>query len=128
MHHAHVQEYSAMRDQYMRHGQGFICVYDITSRQSFNEIIKMRSQILKAKDVESVPMVLVGNKVDLEEHRQVTISEAKDLARSYSCEFIETSAKTGLNISESFHALVRCIRNEIAKPKATKKHKNCRVL
>merc|ERR1712072_1429183 len=64
------EEYSAMRDQYMRTGQGFLCTYAITSRSSFDEITSFREQILRVKDEDKVPMVLVGNKCDLEEERQ----------------------------------------------------------
>lgn len=55
----------------MRMGQGFLLVYSITSRSSFEELSVLREQILRVKDVESVPMVISGNKVDLEEERQV---------------------------------------------------------
>ena len=54
-----------MRDQYMRTGEGFLCVYAITSRSSFDEISAFREQILRVKDEDHVPMVLVGNKCDL---------------------------------------------------------------
>jgi GTPase KRas protein len=53
------EEYSAMRDQYMRTGEGFLLVYAITSRSSFDEISTFREQILRVKDKETVPMVLV---------------------------------------------------------------------
>jgi GTPase KRas protein len=53
------EEYSAMRDQYMRTGQGFILVYAITSRSSFDEIVTFKEQILRVKDKDKVPMVLV---------------------------------------------------------------------
>ncbi len=69
------EEYSAMRDQYMRTGQGFILVYAITSRSSFDEIVTFREQIKRVKDKDKVPMVLVGNKCDLEPERQVTTAE-----------------------------------------------------
>lgn len=60
-----------MREQYMRTGEGFLLVYSITSRQSFDEISTFHQQICRVKDKDHVPMVLVGNKVDLEEHREV---------------------------------------------------------
>lgn len=62
-----------MRDQYMRTGQGFVMVYSITSRSSFDEINAFREQILRVKDKDSVPMVLAGNKCDLATERQVYI-------------------------------------------------------
>ncbi|KAL6071499.1 Ras-like protein rasG [Balamuthia mandrillaris] len=120
------EEYSAMRDQYMRTGQGFLCVYAITSRSSFDEITSFREQILRVKDEDQVPMVLVGNKSDLEDQRQVATSEGSDLAKSFGCPFLETSAKTRVNVEEGFFQLVRQIRdafkgeNELVKKKKKK--------
>eukprot|EP00736_Rhodelphis_marinus_P009049 Rmarinus@m.10025 len=126
------EEYSAMRDQYMRTGQGFLLVYSITSRSSFEEIASFREQILRVKDADKVPMVIVGNKVDLEHDRQVTTVEGRDLAKSYGCPFMETSAKARIHVEESFHELVREIRrynksNEESNKKSGKKSK-CTIL
>eukprot|EP01132_Coremiostelium_polycephalum_P010389 gene10389-12760_t len=107
------EEYSAMRDQYMRTGQGFLCVYSITSRSSYDEIASFREQILRVKDKDRVPMILVGNKCDLDYERQVTISEGQDLAKSFNCPFMETSAKSRINVEESFYSLVREIRKDL---------------
>ena len=106
------EEYSAMRDQYMRTGQGFLCTYAITSRSSFDEITAFREQILRVKDEDKVPMVLVGNKCDLEEERQVTAVEGQDLAKSFGCPIYETSAKARINVEEAFYELVREIRKD----------------
>ena len=62
-----------MRDLYIRNGQGFIFVYSIVSVQSFLDIKVMRQQICRVKATEQVPIILVGNKVDLHE-RQVQTS------------------------------------------------------
>jgi len=115
------EEYSAMRDQYMRTGQGFLLVYAITSRSSFDEIAAFRDQILRVKDKDHVPMYLVGNKCDLEQERQVTTGEGTDLARSFGCSFCESSAKTRINVEESFYGLVREIRKDIRGVGATTK-------
>jgi GTPase KRas len=66
------EEYSAMREQYMRTGEGFLLVYSITSRQSFEEIRVFQQQILRVKDKDYFPMVVVGNKCDLVSEREVT--------------------------------------------------------
>lgn len=66
------EEYSAMREQYMRTGEGFLLVYSITSRQSFEEITTFQQQILRVKDKDYFPMVVVGNKCDLEGEREVS--------------------------------------------------------
>lgn len=107
------EEFSAMRDQYMRTGQGFLCVYSITSRSSFEEISSFREQILRVKEEDNVPMVLVGNKCDLEDSRVVATSEGADLAKSFGCKFLESSAKSRINVEESFFELVREIRKSI---------------
>ena len=125
------EEYSAMRDQYMRTGQGFLCVYNITSRASFDEIGTFHEQILWVKDANKVPMVLCGNKCDLESERQVQISEGVELGKSYVCPFMETSARTRTNVEECFFELVREIRRTIGpskKPLKNKKLSKCRLL
>lgn len=66
------EEYSAMREQYMRTGEGFLLVYSITSRQSFEEIQTFQQQILRVKDKDYFPIIVVGNKCDLESERQVS--------------------------------------------------------
>ena len=66
------EEYSAMREQYMRTGEGFLLVYSITSRQSFEEILTFQQQILRVKDKDYFPIIMVGNKCDLEGERQVS--------------------------------------------------------
>lgn len=66
------EEYSAMREQYMRTGEGFLLVYSITSQQSFDEIQTFQQQILRVKDKDYFPIIVVGNKCDLEAERQVS--------------------------------------------------------
>eukprot|EP01123_Difflugia_compressa_P002300 TRINITY_DN12_c0_g1_i1.p1 TRINITY_DN12_c0_g1~~TRINITY_DN12_c0_g1_i1.p1 ORF type:complete len:194 (+),score=41.65 TRINITY_DN12_c0_g1_i1:125-706(+) len=130
------QEYSAMRDQYMRTGQGFILTYSITSRHSFDEASSVfREQILRVKDADKVPMVLCGNKCDLENERQVTKIEAETLAKSWGSPFYETSALARINVENAFYDLVREIRKETTVKGNTKlkggnkpKGKNCSLL
>ncbi|KAL9128503.1 MAG: hypothetical protein Q9217_002829 [Psora testacea] len=104
------EEYSAMREQYMRTGEGFLLVYSITSRQSFEEILTFQQQILRVKDKDYFPIIIVGNKCDLESERQVSRQEGEDLARQFGCAFIETSAKSRINVDKSFYDIVREIR------------------
>ncbi|TFY58397.1 hypothetical protein EVJ58_g6447 [Rhodofomes roseus] len=104
------EEYGAMREQYMRTGEGFLLVYSITSRPSFEEISTFHQQILRVKDQDSFPVVVVANKSDLEYERQVGMNEGRDLAKHFGCKFIETSAKQRINVDEAFCSLVREIR------------------
>jgi GTPase KRas protein len=103
-------EYVAMREQYMQNGEGFLLVYSITSRDSFEEINTFHQQILRVKEEESFPVVIVGNKCDLEYERQVGMNEGRDLAKHFQCKFLETSAKSRINVDEAFISLVREIR------------------
>ncbi|KZV91444.1 24 kDa ras-like protein [Exidia glandulosa HHB12029] len=104
------EEYSAMREQYMRTGEGFLLVYSITSRDSFDAISTFYQQILRVNDKDSFPVVVVANKCDLEYERQVGMNEGRDLAKRFNCRFIETSAKQRINVDEAFSTLVREIR------------------
>ncbi|KAJ3143765.1 Ras GTPase, partial [Irineochytrium annulatum] len=77
------EEYSAMREQYMRSGDGFLLCFSITSRSSFQEIHTFHQQILRVKDRDWFPVVLVGNKADLDDMRAVSIAEAREAAKSF---------------------------------------------
>lgn len=85
----------------MKNGQGFILVYSITSQASFNELLDIKDQIMRVKDIGTdIPMVLVGNKCDLEDERVVGRHHGESLARSFNCTFLETSAKLETNVHE----------------------------
>merc|ERR1712063_242744 len=70
----------------------------------------MGNQVLKVKDTDSIPMMLVGNKSDLEDKREVETNEGEELAKKLNCQFKEASAKTRDNVEEAFYDLVREIR------------------
>ncbi|PWA33264.1 hypothetical protein CCH79_00013574 [Gambusia affinis] len=116
------EEYSAMRDQYMRTGEGFLCVFAINNTKSFEDVHLYREQINRVKDSDSVPMVLVGNKSDLST-RTVEAKQAQELARSYGVPFVETSAKTRQGVEEAFYSLVREIRRYKETNRSNKKSK-----
>ncbi|KAJ7062759.1 24 kDa ras-like protein [Mycena amicta] len=105
------EEYRAMREQYMIHGEGFLVVYAINDRSSFQEIPAFYEQILRVKNVEVCSsVIIVGSKCDLEYEREVPLNEGRELARRLQCKFIETSAKARINVDEAFMNLVREIR------------------
>ena len=112
-------EYSAMRDQYMRTGQGFILVFDVTSRATFDELAVFAEQVSRAKDANlgDVPLVVVANKCDLAHLRAVTTGEASDFAASIGAAYIEASAKQRFNVEEAFAQAVREVkRHEQPRP------------
>ncbi|XP_045465850.1 GTP-binding protein Rit1 isoform X2 [Harmonia axyridis] len=103
-------EFTAMRDQYMRCGEGFLICYSVTDRHSFQEALEYRKLIQKVRASEDTPLVLVGNKFDLQMQRKVTTEEGRSLARQLGCPFYETSAAFRTYVDDAFHTLVREIR------------------
>ncbi|OBA20734.1 ras-domain-containing protein [Metschnikowia bicuspidata var. bicuspidata NRRL YB-4993] len=108
------EEYLAMREQYMRTGEGFLLVYAINSRNSLDELLVFYEQIQRVKDSDNVPVLVVGNKSDLEIERQVSYEEGLAFAKSLGCPFMEASAKQRINVEEAFHGLVRTINTKEA--------------
>uniref|UniRef100_A0A060TC77 ARAD1B21186p n=1 Tax=Blastobotrys adeninivorans TaxID=409370 RepID=A0A060TC77_BLAAD len=106
------EEYTALRDQWIRDGEGFILVYSITSRSSFSRIKNYFSQIQRVKeDDEAYSLVLVGNKSDRSGERQVSTAEGQALARELgNVPFFESSAKLNINTENAFFACARKCR------------------
>ena len=106
------EEFYALRDQYMRSGDGYIIVFSITSVTSFLEVNAIKEQlniVLDADNNTLIPIILVGNKCDLEEYRQVQSSDAQRLAEEWRVKYFETSAKNKININRIFEELVYLI-------------------
>lgn len=107
-------EYNMMRESNMRAGQGFVLVYSIIASRTFDELSDFKGQICRMKDLEQVPMVLVGNKSDLEDQRVIPAEDGATLAKSWGIPFLETSARHRINVEEIFSEVVRQIRAEFA--------------
>ncbi|XP_019874287.1 ras-related protein Rap1 [Aethina tumida] len=125
---AGTEQFTAMRDLYMKNGQGFVLVYSITAQSTFNDLQDLREQILRVKDTDDVPMVLVGNKCDLEEERAIGKDQGTNLARQFNCAFMETSAKAKINVYDVFYDLVRQINKKSPEKTNKKKKKSLCVL
>jgi GTPase KRas protein len=131
------EEYTALRDQWIRDGEGFVLVYSITSRSSFARIQRFHHQIRRVKESSSagsptgasylssplhsptgsglsgpVPVMLVGNKSDKVTEREVSHQEGSALARDLGCEFVEASAKNCINVEKAFYDVVRSLRRQ----------------
>ncbi|TRZ23710.1 hypothetical protein HGM15179_003417, partial [Zosterops borbonicus] len=118
------EEFSAMREQYMRTGDGFLIVYSVTDKASFEHVDRFHQLILRVKDRESFPMILVANKVDLMHLRKITREQGREMATKHNIPYIETSAKDPpLNVDKAFHDLVRVIRQQIPEKSQKKKKK-----
>lgn len=105
------EEYTALRDQWIRDGEGFLLVYSITHRLGFSRIKPYYEQILRVKDGEPFGAVLVGNKVDQADERQVSVQEGQQLANELGIPFFESSAKLNINTENSFITAARLTRD-----------------
>ncbi|EFO93598.1 hypothetical protein GCK72_014122 [Caenorhabditis remanei] len=123
------EEYSAMRDQYMRTGEGFLLVFAVNETKSFENVANYREQIRRVKDSDDVPMVLVGNKCDLAS-RSVDFRTVSETAKGYGMPNVDTSAKTRMGVDEAFYTLVREIRKHRERHDNNKpqKKKKCQIM
>ena len=118
------EEYTALRDQWIRDGEGFVLVYSVSSRSSFLRIQRFHHQIHRVKESTGsstvlypgsctpVPIVLVGNKSDRVSDREISTEEGHLLARELGCEFVEASAKSCINVHKAFYDIVRVLRRQ----------------
>lgn len=127
------EEYVSLRDQWIRDGEGFVLVYSISSRSSFQRIKRFYSQIQRVKESSGTgsptypgsptltstsaydgpaPVMLVGNKCDRVTEREVSTQEGAALARELGCEFVEASAKNCVNVEKAFYDVVRQLRRQ----------------
>jgi Ras-related protein Ral-B len=100
------EDYAAIRDNYFRSGEGFLLVFSITDHESFDVLDEFREQILRVKTAEDVPLILIGNKSDLEVNRHVKRDEANNKADRWKKPYIETSAKTRDNVDKVKQELI----------------------
>jgi GTPase KRas protein len=126
------EEYIALRDQWIRDGEGFVLVYSISSRSSFTRIQRFHSQIQRVKETAmagsptypgspisasapmfgQAPVMLVGNKCDRVTEREVSTQEGQALAKELGCDFVEASAKNCVNVEKAFFDVVRQLRRQ----------------
>lgn len=103
-------QFHKLRTIYFKGSNGALGVFDLSSSQSLLKIPGWISSIKKTVK-KTIPMILLGNKVDLE--REVEVEEAEDLATRLSCEYLETSAKTGINVEEAFEKIARACLQDV---------------
>merc|ERR1711874_118615 len=104
------ERFRSVTRSYYRGAAGALLVYDITSRESFNAL---SNWLTDARTLASpaIVILLVGNKEDLEDEREVTFLEASRFAQEHDLVFCETSAKTGENVEEAF---LKCSKTILA--------------
>lgn len=119
---AGVAQFTAMRELYIKSGKGFLLVYSVTDENSLQELLALREQVLRIKDSESVPMVLIGNKCDLDDDRVISIDDGMNVSQQWGLvPFYETSAMYKTNVDEAFIDVVRQVMRKEAQVSAEKK-------
>ena len=104
------EEFSTFNPYSAHYSDAFLIGYSITSRITFEEAAMLREKVLREKNYQETPMVIVGNKCDLENDRQVSKEEGIKFAKECGVPFYETSAKIKINNEECFYQLVREMR------------------
>ena len=102
------EKYRSITSSYYKGAQGCLLVYDITRKETFDNIDKWHSELKSAAD-NDINAILVGNKCDLEKERQITVEEAQKKAKLFNMAFMETSALNGANIEKAFNELVNSV-------------------
>jgi GTPase KRas protein len=118
-------------ESYARKTDGVLLVYSISNSASFAEVDQFRELILRIKNADSWPMVLVGAKCDLEADRAVSVKEAREYANCYNMSHIEVSAKLGTNTQQPFVQLIREMKKfqeERSKPKPQAQASWCNIM
>ena len=120
------QDFSCLQSQQIKYGQGFLLVFSIIDRQSFVTTLKLHDNILRTNNTEICPLMLVGNKVDLESQRVVSVQEATEEASKRNISYIETSAKTSSNVTHVFHQMIRNVRDNKAGKNTAQREITCK--
>lgn len=107
-------EYSILQSKHSIGIHGYVLVFSVASRSSFEMVKIIRDKILNHLGAEWVPIVLVGNKSDLHIQRQVTTEEGKALAEEWKCAFTETSARHNENVAKAFELIIAEIEKQNA--------------
>ena len=102
------ERFKTITSTYYKGAHGIILAYDITDRESFNNVNNWLAEVKKHAGPQVIKL-LVGNKCDLENERVVTSKEAKEFSDSLGISFLETSAKQKINIDEAFMTLTKQI-------------------
>ena len=109
--------FRAITKNYYKGAQGIALIYDITNQITFENVRKWIDQI-KEEVSEKVPIILVGNKIDIADRRVIKKEDGESMAKEYGLLFSECSAKTGENIDSTFNQLVEKTVENYSKVKA----------
>jgi small GTP-binding protein len=102
------EKFKSIAKSYFRHAVGVVLVYDITDRQSFDDLSFWLNDVHALCDPNAA-ITMVGNKLDLASQRAVTTADAQVFATNHQLTYIETSARGGDNVTEAFHRAAKAV-------------------
>ena len=108
------ERYRSMTKAYYKGALGALIVYDITKKTTSESVENWLTDLKNSAD-QKISVILIGNKNDLEEEREVTIEEGEMKAKEFGIAFLETSALNGTNIEKAFKTLVEEVYNKCHK-------------
>ncbi len=100
------ERFRSISTQYVKNCIGIFLVYAVNKKESFENILKWMEEIEGKKCNDIVPIVLIGNKIDLKNEREVSYEEGENFAKQYNLKFFECSAKEGINVNEAFKCII----------------------
>jgi GTPase SAR1 family protein len=94
----------------MRTADGFLLVFDVTNRKSYDEVPDFFKHICRAKENDNPPLLIAANKCDIEEsQRKISAQEIEQLSTKFKTKCLETSAKQRKNVDQAFHGVVSAV-------------------
>ena len=130
------EKYKSLSLYSIRHCDGVILMYDITKKDSFNSVSEWINNIYDIKE-KNFPFILVGNKCDLKDEREISEEEGLEAAEKYKTKYFEVSSREGINVEKAIDELlnkiisknlipkIKTIKLDIRKNIAPNKHKCC---
>ena len=100
------ERYKSITTTYYKGAKGALIVYDITRKETFDSVDRWISEVLNSGD-KNMTMLLIGNKCDLDNQRQVTKEQGEEKAKAFKVAFLETSASSGENLDVAFEMIMK---------------------
>ena len=100
------ERYKSITTTYYKGAKGALIVYDITRKETFDSVDRWISELLNSGD-KNMTMLLIGNKCDLDNQRQVTKEQGEEKAKAFKVAFLETSASSGENLDVAFEMIMK---------------------
>jgi len=118
------ERFHKINSKFFKSAKGIMLVYDISDKNTFDNITTWMKSIIENSD-KTTDVLIIGNKKDIKENRQVSEEEGTNIANEYKVSFIETSAKTGENVENAFTTVINnYLKKEKEKSEENKKEEN----